>query len=80
MGKFMGQGVKLSDVLVAIAIVLPVGALVGTLLGLSSNRFGLSGSVRAGIIAAFTVVAGQLAGVIVRRRMKARTASSGPQG
>ena len=71
----LGKGVKLSDCLLAIALVLPAGAAVGALLGFAGNR-GLSRNVGTVIMVAFVVLAGRFAQAFVRRRVKAR---SGPE-
>ena len=76
----MGKGVRLSDVLVVIAIVLPVSALVGGLLGFFSNRYGLSSPVRVAIMVAVVSVAGQIARTVLARRVKARSTPAVRQG
>ena len=68
------KGVKLSDGLVALGVIVVMGALLGAILGFSQNRFGLSSPIRVAIIAAFCALAGRLAQVIVTRRVKARSA------
>jgi hypothetical protein len=76
----MGKGVRLSDVLVVIAIVLPVSALAGGLLGFFSNRFGLTQPVRVAVIVLVVSVAGQIARMVLARRVKARSMPPEPQG
>lgn len=71
----LAKGVTIRDWLLVLAIVLPVGALVGAGLGLYSNHFALSNGLRVLIIVAFCGLAGQIGQRIVMRRVKARSAS-----
>lgn len=71
----LGKGVRFSDCLVALAIVLPIALLVGAALGYFGNRFGLSGGLRLVFIVALAGIAGQIARVVVNRRVQARSAS-----
>jgi len=64
------------DVLLVIAIVLPVAVVVGVILGLYDKQLGLSGGLRALIIVAFVSVAGRFAQKLVRRRAQARAAAA----
>ena len=68
----LGKGVKIGDCLLAIAILLPVGALVGAGIGFSKNRFGLSSGVGTVIMVTFIVLAGRFAQAFVARRVNAR--------
>ena len=68
----MGKGVKLGDCLVAIAIVLPVGLLVGAVLGYA-DRFGLPENIGLLIFVAFAGLAGGIARAVVMRRVRARS-------
>jgi hypothetical protein len=74
-----GKGVTVVDCLLAIAIVAPVGLLLGAVLGYLGNR-GLSGGTRIVVIVAFAGLAGQFARVFVMRRVKARSTPPGRQG
>ena len=76
----MGKGARFSDVLVVIAIVLPVSALAGALLGLFGGRFGLTQPVRVGFIFVVVGVSGKIARMVLARRMTARAMPSEPQG
>ena len=71
----LGNGVTIRDSLLVLAIVVPVGALVGAALGLYSNYFELSNGLRVLIIVAFCGLAGRIGQKIVLRRVKARSAS-----
>lgn len=66
------KGVRIADCLPAIAILLPVGALVGAGLGFSKNRFGLSSGVGTVIMVTFVVLAGRFAQAFVARQVNAR--------
>ena len=70
----LGKGVKLGDCLLAIAIILPMGALVGAILGFYGNRFGLSGGIRVLVIVAFAGLSGRIAQAVVMRRVRGRAA------
>ena len=63
-----------SDVLIAVAIVLPVAIVAGVLSGLYGQRAGLSGSVRTGIITGIVGLSGIIARAVVTRRVKACSA------
>ncbi|HKE86670.1 MAG TPA: hypothetical protein VKB50_23100 [Vicinamibacterales bacterium] len=68
------------DVLMVIAIVLPVSVLVGAILGLYGKQLGLSGGLRTLIIVAFVSVASRFATKLVQRRQKARAAAMTSSG
>jgi hypothetical protein len=68
----LGKGVTVTDCLVALAVVLPVGLLAGAALGYYGDRFGLSGGLRFLAIVALAGFSGQIARAIVTRRLKSR--------
>ena len=67
-----GKKVTLGDCLLVIAVILPVGAGLGALLGLASNRFGLSAGIRTLIIVAFAILSARFAHWFVMRRVRER--------
>jgi len=75
MGK---SNATVSDVLIAVAIVLPVAILAGVLSGLYGQRLGLSGAVRTGIITGIAGLSGVVARAVVTRRVKARSTAPRP--
>ena len=75
MGK---SSATVSDVLIAVAIVLPVAILAGVLSGLYGQRLGLSGAVRTGIITGIAGLSGVVARAVVTRRVKARSTAPRP--
>ena len=74
------KGMTGGDVLIVIAIVLVSAVLVGAILGYSTNRFGLPGSVRVPIIVVFLALAGRFAQKFVKRRAEARAAAATNSG
>ena len=71
----LGKGVTVTDCLVAIAVVLPVGLLAGAALGYYGDRLGLSGGLRLLAIVALAGLSGQIARTIVTRRVKSRASA-----
>ena len=69
-----------SDILIAMAIVLPMAILAGVLTGLYGQRFGLTGSVRAGIITGISGLSGVVARAVGTRRVNARSAAPPSSG
>ena len=68
----LGKGVTFNDCLLSLAIVLPVGLLVGAGIGLSKNYFGLPSHIDTLILITFIVLAGRFSQRLVARRVKAR--------
>jgi hypothetical protein len=62
-----------TDCLMAIAVVLPVGLLAGAALGYYGDRLGLSGGLRLLTIVVLAGLSGQIARAIVTRRVKSRS-------
>jgi hypothetical protein len=63
---------KLRDSLIVLAVVLPLGAAWGALLGWSANRFGVSSGVRLLLLGGFVAVISGCSGTWVKRRAQAR--------
>jgi uncharacterized membrane protein YkvI len=68
----LGKGVTLTDCLLTIAVMLPLGLAVGAGIGLSKNYFGLPNHIGTLILITFVVLAGRFSQRFVARRVKAR--------
>jgi hypothetical protein len=69
----LGKGVTFGDCLVAIGFVLPVALLAGAGLGYFGDDLGLSGGQRAVAIATLSAISGQIARMVIKRRMAVRS-------
>jgi len=71
----LGKGVTVTDCLVALAVVLPVGLLAGAALGYYGDQLGLSGGLGLLSIVALAGVSGHIARAIVTRRLRSRSSA-----
>ena len=69
----LGKGVTVTDCLVALAVVLPVGLLAGAALGYYGDRLGLSENLGLLVLVALAGLSGQIARAIVTRRVTWRS-------
>ena len=63
---------KLRDSLIVLAVVVPLGAAWGALLGWSANRFGVSSGVRLLLLFGFVAAVSSVSGTWVKRRVRGR--------